>query len=67
MSDVDWMTAKFHSASPREFCHPNYITSAIYPKSHTKTCCYMLIIWLLCIAWTPAVGSTHLSLSFSYL
>ena len=22
---------------------------AIYPKLHTKTCCYMFIIWLLCI------------------
>ena len=51
MSDVVWMTAKFHEAKPSEICHPNYITHAIYPKSHTKTCCYMLnILWLLCIA-----------------
>ena len=34
------------------YCHPNYITHGIYPKSHTKTCCYMLIKWLLCIAAT---------------
>ena len=49
MSDVVWMTVKFYEAKPSEICHPNYITSEIYPESHTKTCYYMLIIWLLCI------------------
>ena len=28
-------------------CHPNYITRAIYPKSHTKTCCYLNILTIL--------------------
>ena len=29
MSDVVWMTAKFHEAKPSEICHPNYNNSVI--------------------------------------
>ena len=65
MSDVVWMTAKFHEAKPSEICHPNYKIPNLTPKhavTYTKTMTF-LSIYIGCVY---VVCSSHVHDLFNY-